>query len=157
MIVKCTKCDVVEDITGENLELLAKMISLYNPKPRSSDYVAILSIIKGDCIDRERHIFSFDEFFMQDIDDMIYQHGEAIERLKIYNGDLLKTEENINKNLSDIKELEARAKEIEGKIEKLQEDKDNIRKEIDNIGISISDIKAKLHNLTGIDDINIWI
>jgi predicted RNase H-like nuclease (RuvC/YqgF family) len=156
MIVKCTKCNVVEDITGENLELLAKMISLYNPKPKSSDYVAVLSIIKGDCIDREKHVFSFDESFMQDIDGIIHQHEEAVNRLSTCNGDLLKTDENINKNISEIKELEARAKEIESKIEKLQGDKDNITKEIDNIDISILDIKTKLQNLTGIKDIKIW-
>lgn len=156
MRVKCTKCNMAEDITGENLELLAKMISLYNTKPKSSDYVAILSIIKGDCIDREKHVFSFDESFMQDIDSIIHQHEEVMNKLNICNGDLLKTDDNINKHISEIKELEAKAKEIESKIEKLQGDKDNITKEIDNIDISMSDIKTKLQNLTGIKDIKIW-
>lgn len=156
MRVKCTKCKMVEDITGENLELLAKMISVYNSRPKASDYIAVLSIIKGDCIDREKHIFSFDESFLQDIDSLRQQYEEITNKRNICDGDLLKTDENINRYIADIKELEAKAKEIDGNIEKLQKDKEGIIKDIDDIDISVSDMMSKLQNLTGIKDIKMW-
>lgn len=156
MKVQCVKCKAVEDITGENLALLAHMISMYNTRPKASDYTAVLSIIKGDCTDREKHVFSFDESFYKEIDDMRNQYEEFVERQNICNGDSLKIDDEVDKYLSDIKELDAKAREIEDKIDKLRGDKDNKIKEIESIDTSISDITSKLENLTGIKDIKIW-
>lgn len=156
MKVKCTKCNIVEEITDENLALLTKIITVYNPKPKASDYVAVLSIIKGDCLDRDKHVFSFDESFMQEVDDIRNQYEEATNKRNIYNGDVLKADDDINRCLSEIKDLEAKAREIESTIDKLQKEKGDKIKELENTDSSISDIMTKLENLTGVKDVKMW-
>lgn len=156
MKVRCINCKVVEDISGEDLTLLAHMITRYNQKPKTSDYTAILSIIKGECKDGKRHTYVFDESFYSDIEDIRNKHEEFEKMTNICNENISRIEGDINRHMSEIKDLEAKARELELDIEKLQGEKDSNVGEIKNLDVSLSDIISRLENLTGIKDTKIW-
>lgn len=142
MRVKCTRCNIEEDISEDDVKLLAHVVKKYNPKPKPGDYMAVLSIIKGYCMNGEKHIYIFDESFDQDIADTLREYKDAVLLDAVRKDVMTKLEDHI-------KSLEANIKDLEKKKECAVAEK--------NAGdLLVDNIKLKFIKLTGTDDTEMW-
>lgn len=142
MKVKCTKCQLEDDVNEEDVKLLAHVVKKYNPKPRPGDYIAVLSIIKGNCTDGDKHIFIFNGPFCQDVADTIKEHEDAIKQN-------VERKVALNKICTQIEETINVLKGFEKK-------KEYILTEMTAGGMLADDIKLKFLKLTGTEDMEIW-
>ena len=142
MKVKCTKCQLEDDVNEDDVKLLAHVVKKYNPKPRPGDYMAILSIIKGNCSDGEKHLFIFNGSFDQDVATTIKEYNDAIKQnveIKIA----------LDKVCIHIEEASNVLKELEKK-------KEYMLAEMAAGGLLIDNVKLKFFKLTGTEDMEIW-
>lgn len=142
MRVKCTKCNLEDDINEDDVKLLAHVVKKYNPKPMPGDYMAVLSIIKGNCTDGEKHLFIFNGSFCQDIAATIKEYEDAIKQN-------VERKVTLDKVCIQIEETSNTLKEFEKK-------KEYILAEMAAGGILIENVKLKFFKLTGTEDMSIW-
>ena len=141
MKVRCTKCKLEDDISEEDIKLLAHVVKKYN-KPKPGDYMAILSIIKGNCTDGDKHLFVYNGSFNEDVTNTIKEYLDAVAKdveIKIA----------LDKVCSHIEEVNNSLKEFEKK-------KEYMMAEMSAGGILIDNIKLKFFKLTGTEDMEIW-
>ena len=142
MKVKCTKCQLEDDVNEDDVKLLAHVVKKYNPKPKPGDYMAVLSIIKGNCSDGEKHLFVFNGTFGQDVAITIKEYKDAIKQnveIKIA----------LDKVCTQIEETSNVLKELEKK-------KEYMLAEMAAGGILIENVELKFFKLTGTEDMEIW-
>jgi hypothetical protein len=142
MKVKCTKCRLEEDVNEDDVKLLAHVVKKYNPKPRPGDYMAVLSIIKGNCSDGEKHIFTFNGSFGQDVAATIKEHEDAIKQ-------------NVERKIA-LDKVCVQIEETANALKEVEKKKEYILAEMTAGGILIDNIKLKFFNLTGTEDMEIW-
>ena len=141
MKVKCTKCELDDDVSEDDVKLLAHVVKKYN-KPKPGDYMAILSIIKGNCTDGDKHLFVYNGSFNEDVTNTIKEYLDAVAKdveIKIA----------LDKVCSHIEEVNNSLKEFEKK-------KEYMMAEMSAGGILIDNIKLKFFKLTGTEDMEIW-
>ena len=142
MKIKCTKCQLEDDVNEDDVKLLAHVVKKYNPKPKPGDYMAVLSIIKGNCSDGEKHLFVFNGTFGQDVAITIKEYKDAIKQnveIKIA----------LDKVCTQIEETSNVLKELEKK-------KEYMLAEMAAGGILIENVELKFFKLTGTEDMEIW-
>lgn len=149
MKIKCVKCKLTDSLTEEDIKLLSHVVKRYNQKPSPTDYTAVLSIIKGNCTDNNKHLFIFDESFDKDIADTIKEYRDAIVANTTRKGNLEKIISQINETTNQIKALQSTLGELDKK-------KEYTVSEISTGGILIDNIKLKFEKLTGTTDIDMW-
>lgn len=142
MKVKCEKCQLEDDVNEEDVKLLAHVVKKYNPKPRPGDYMAVLSIIKGNCSDGEKHVFVFNGSFDQDVESTIKEYEDAIRQN-------VERKVALDKVCTQIEDASNILKEFEKK-------KKYLLAEMSAGGILIDNIKLKFLKLTGTEDMEIW-
>lgn len=142
MKVKCTRCELEDDINEEDVKLLAHVVKKYNHKPKPGDYMAVLSVIKGNCTDGEKHLFIFNGSFNEDVANIIKEYQDAIAKnveIKIA----------LDKLCIQIEEKSNALKELEKK-------KEYMLAEMTAGGMLIDNVKLKFLKLTGTEDMEIW-
>lgn len=142
MKVKCEKCQLEDDVNEEDVKLLAHVVKKYNPKPRPGDYMAILSIIKGNCSDGEKHAFILNGTFCQDVVDTIKEYNEAIKQ-------------NVERKIT-LDKVCLHIEETSNVLKELEKKKEYILAEMTAEGILIDNVKLKFLKLTGTEDMEIW-
>lgn len=142
MKVKCAKCQLEDDVNEEDVKLLAHVIKKYNPKPRPGDYMAVLSIIKGNCSDGEKHLFIFNGSFDQDIATTIKEYEDAIKQ-------------NVERKVA-LDKVRTQIEEASNTLKEFEKDKEYLLAEMSAGGILIDNIKLKFLKLTGTEDMEIW-
>ena len=142
MKVKCEKCQLEDDVNEEDVKLLSHVVKKYNPKPRPGDYVAVLSIIKGNCSNGDKHLFTFNGSFDQDVVTTIKEYNDAIKQN-------VERKITLDKVCIQIEETNEVLKELEKK-------KEYILAEMTAEGMLIDNIKLKFLKLTGTEDMEIW-
>ena len=142
MKVKCTKCELEDDVNEDDVKLLAHVVKKYNHKPRPEDYSAILSIIKGNCTDGGKHLFIFNGSFCEDVANTIKEYEDAIAKN-------VETKIALDKVCFHIEEVDNSLKELEKKREYMMA-------EMAAGGILVDNIKLKFLKLTGTEDMEIW-
>ncbi len=142
MKVKCEKCQLEDDVNEDDVKLLAHVVKKYNPKPRPGDYMAVLSIIKGNCADGEKHLFIFNGPFDQDVATTIKEYEDAIKQNVVIKIALDKVCAHIEETSNALKELEKK--------------KEYMLAEMSAGGILIDNVKLKFLKLTGTEDMEIW-
>lgn len=142
MKVKCAKCKLEDDVNEDDIKLLAYVVKKYNPKPKPGDYMAVLSIIKGNCTDGEKHLFMFNDSFIEDVADTIKEYQDAIAKNA-------ETKLALDKICIQIEETSNVLKGFEKK-------KEYMMAERSAGGILIDNVKLKFLKLTGTEDMSIW-
>ena len=142
MKIKCTKCGIEEDISEEDIKLLAHVVKKYKAEPNPADYLGVLSIIKGDCNDNGKHIFIFDESFEQEVVNTIKEYQDAISKNVEWHTAL----EKISNQIIGINNM----------LEDLEKNKEQVLAEMSAGGILIDNVKLKLLKLTGCEDTEMW-
>lgn len=142
MKVKCTKCNLEEDISEEDVKLLAHVAKKYNPKPRPEDYMAILSIIKGDCPNGEKHLFTFNGSFCQDITNTIKEYEDAIRQ-------------NVGRKIA-LDKICSQIEDTSNELKEFEKNKEYVLAEMRAGGMLIENIRLKFLKLTGMEDMSIW-
>ena len=142
MKVQCEKCELEDEINEEDVKLLAHVVKKYNPKPKPGDYMAILSIIKGNCVDGEKHLFIFNGSFCEDVAETIKEYQGAITKN-------VETKIAFDKVCFHIEDTSNVMKELEKK-------KEYMMAEMSAGGILIDNIKLKFFKLTGTEDMEMW-
>lgn len=142
MKVKCAKCNLEDDVNEDDVKLLAHVVKKYNPKPRPGDYMAILSIIKGNCTDGEKHIFIFNGSFDQDVTTTIKEYEDAIKQ-------------NVERKVA-LDKVGIQIEETSNTLKEFEKKKEYMLAEMAAGGILIDNIKLKFLKLTGTEDMEIW-
>lgn len=142
MKVKCEKCQLEDDINEDDVKLLAHVVKKYNPKPRPGDYMAVLSIIKENCTDGEKHVFIFNGSFDQDVAITIKEYEDAIKQ-------------NAGRNVA-LNKVCLQIEEASNVLKELEKNKEYILAEMSAGGILIDNIKLKFLKLTGTENMEIW-
>lgn len=143
MKVKCIKCETVEDLSKEDIEFLISILRKYNSGDIvPSDYISLLSVVKGRCTDDKKHIFIYDEEFTKNVADLI----------DLYNN-LCADNAAREKELSEIlQKIENYKKEI-GELSKSRYDK---IAEVDDINAKINKVLKTFEETTGTNDVKMW-
>lgn len=149
MKIKCVKCQLQDSLGEEDIKLLAHIVRRYNPKPRPGDYTAVLSIIKGNCTDSNKHLFIFDELFDKDVADVIKEYKDAINANVVRKVSLEKVANQIIETTHQIKSLQSTLGELNKK-------KEYMLSEMSTGGILIDNIQLKFERLTGTTDVDMW-
>lgn len=142
MKVKCEKCQLEDDVNEEDVKLLAHVVKKYNPKPRPEDYMAILSVIKGNCTDGEKHIFVFNGPFCKDVLGTIKEYNDAIKQ-------------NVERKVA-LDKVCTQIEEISNALKELEKNKEYMLAEMAAGGILVDNVKLKFLKLTGTEDMEIW-
>jgi len=142
MKVKCEKCQLEDDVHEEDVKLLAHVVKKYNPKPRPGDYMAILSIIKGNCTDGEKHLFMFNGSFDRDVAVTIKEYNDAIKQ-------------NVERKVV-LDKVCVQIEETSDTLKELEKNKEYILAEMAAGGMLIENVKLKFLKLTGTEDMEIW-
>ena len=142
MKVKCAKCQLEDDVNEEDVKLLAHVIKKYNPKPRPGDYMAVLSIIKGNCSDGEKHLFVSNGSFCKDVAVTIKEYEDAIRQ-------------NVERKIA-LDKVCTQIEEASNTLKEFEKNKEYILAEMAAGGILIDNIKLKFLKLTGTEDMEIW-
>lgn len=142
MKVKCEKCQLEDDVHEEDVKLLAHVVKKYNPKPRPGDYMAILSIIKGNCTDGGKHLFMFNGSFDQDVAATIKEYNDAIKQ-------------NVERKVV-LDKVCVQIEETSDTLKELEKNKEYILAEMAAGGMLIENVKLKFLKLTGTEDMEIW-
>ena len=141
MKVKCTKCELDDDVSEDDVKLLAHVVKKYN-KPKPEDYLAILSIIKGKCTDGEKHIFIFNGSFNQDVTNTIKEYQDAIVK-------------NVERKIA-LDKVCVQIEETSNSLKEIEKKKEYILAEMAADGMLIDNVKLKFLKLTGTEDMEIW-
>ena len=142
MRVKCTRCELGDDVNEDDVKLLAHVVKKYDPKPKPGDYLAVLSIIKGNCTDGEKHLFIFNGSFNEDVANTIEEYQDAIAK---------NTE---TKTVLD--KVCAHMEEVSNSLKELEKKKEYMMAEMTAGGILIDNVKLKFFKLVGTEDMEIW-
>lgn len=142
MKVKCAKCNLEDDVNEDDVKLLAHVVKKYDPKPRPGDYMAVLSIIKGNCTDGEKHVFIFNGSFDQDVATAIKEYEDAIKQ-------------NVEKKVV-LNKICLQIEETSNVLKELEKKKEYMLAEMAAGGILIENVKLKFFKLTGMEDMEIW-
>ncbi len=142
MKVKCIKCNILEELKDEDVKLLAYAVKKYNPEPDPVDYLSVWSIIRGNCTDKEKHIFIFDELFDKDVADTIKEFNDAI----ISNNERKAAFEKVCHQIDETTKI----------LKDLEKKKTYALAEMSAGGMLIDNIKLKFVKLTGMEDMTIW-
>lgn len=142
MKVKCTKCQLEDDVNEDDVKLLAHVVKKYNPKPRPGDYMAILSIIKGNCTEGEKHMFIFNGSFDQDVANTIKEYEDAIKQ-------------NVERKIS-LDKVSTQIEDTGNILKEFEKKKEYILAEMAAGGILVDNVKLKFLKLTGTEDMEIW-
>lgn len=135
MKVRCAKCKLEDDISEDDVKLLAHVVKKYNPKPSPIDYLGVLSIIKGNCEDGYKHTFIFNESFDQEVAEVIKEYNDAIVQ-------------NVERKVA--------LEKIENTLKDLEKKKEYAVAEMNAGGILIENMKLRFLKLTGTEDMEIW-
>ena len=142
MKVQCTKCELEDDVNEDDVKLLAHVVKKYNPKPKPGDYMAVLSIIKGNCTDGEKHLFVFNGSFGEDVTNTIDEYQDAITK-------------NVERKVA-LDKICIQIEETSNVLKGFEKKKEYILAEMAADGILIGNIKLKFLKLTGTEDMEIW-
>ena len=142
MKVKCTKCGLEDDVNEDDVKLLAYVIKKYNSKPKPEDYMAILSIIKGNCTDGEKHLFMYNGSFCEDVADTIKEYQDAITK-------------NVERKIA-LDKICLQIEETSNVVKGFEKKKEYILAEMTADGILLDNIKLRFLKLTGTEDMEIW-
>lgn len=142
MKVRCTRCKLDDDISEDDVKLLAHVVKKYNTKPRPVDYMSVLSVIKGNCTDGEKHIFMFNESFDQDVANTIREYEDALAK-------------NVDRKVS-LDKVCIQIEETTDVLKELEKNKEYLLAEMAAGGMLIDNIKLKFLKLTGMEDMSIW-
>jgi Mg2+ and Co2+ transporter CorA len=140
MKIKCTICNTEEVLDREMVEEIAGIINRYNLK--AINYIKLLNMIRGKCLDSDEHSFVFDDAFIKEIGNIVdkdKKDASEIEKL---------VKENTVSN-RELTEFEAKIKETKAKLEA---NNDRIKGLLKNHEECLDEIMG----LTGIKDIGIW-
>lgn len=137
--VKCSICGK-EESNKELIKEVAGIIEKYNLK--SEQYLTLLNVMSGKCLDSDEHSFLFDNEFLKDVTGIT-------EKYKVDIAEIVNLEEN-DKNLA--KEL----KEIDLKIKELNLKRESDEQRIKNIQTDILMYLGELENSTGYNKISNW-
>ena len=140
MIIKCVQCDIVKELSKEDIDKIKSINE--DGIPRSTDYLEIFNITKGKCKGQKRHTFMFEASFSNSVQNMINSYNNmASERAK------------------DEKELSGTNEEIinlENKLKNAKEKKDSLTENIKKSDIDIENILQEFEKMTGDKNIDIW-
>lgn len=142
MKVKCEKCQLEDEINEDDVKLLAHVVKKYNPKPRPRDYMAVLSIIKGNCSNGDKHMFIFNGSFDQDVADTIKEYEDVIKQ-------------NVERKVA-LDKIHIKIEEASNVLKELEKKKEYLLAEMSAGGILADNIKLKFLKLTGTEDMSIW-
>jgi hypothetical protein len=142
MKVKCEKCQLEDDINEDDVKLLAHVIKKYNPKPRPGDYMAVLSIIKGNCSDGDKHLFALNGSFCKDVAITIKEYEDAIRQ-------------NVGRKIA-LDKVCIQIEETSNNLKEFEKNKEYLLAEMSAGGILIDNIQLKFLKLTGTEDMEIW-
>lgn len=142
MRIKCVKCNIVEELKKEEIDNLVCIAKTYTHEISPTDYIAILSIIKGRCTDGKKHLFVYDDIFTNDVADLIAEHNKLHEKIEVME----------KESLEVIQKIES----LESEICDLNKKKDGIVKGIEEVNIAINNVMDIFENKTGIREMKIW-
>lgn len=140
MKIKCTICNTEEVLDREMIEEIAGIINRHNLK--AINYIKLLNMIRGKCLDSDEHSFVFDDSFIKEI-------GNIVDKDK---KDAYEIEKLIKENTASVRELtelEAKIKETRAKLEA---NNDRIK----GLSKNHEEYLDEIMGLTGIKDINMW-
>lgn len=149
MKIRCAKCKIDDTLSEDDIKLLAHIVKRYNPNPRPGDYTAVLSIIKGNCSDGNKHLFIFDEEFDKAVVDILKEYKDTIAVNVARKETLEKLCILIVETTNQIKSLESALKDFEKK-------REYTIAEMKAGGILIDNIRLKFSKLTGTEDTEMW-
>lgn len=142
MKVKCEKCKLEDEISEDDIKLLAHVVKKYNPKSKPGDYMAVLSIIKGNCEDGDKHKFIFDESFNQEVEEVIKEYEDAIAK-------------NVERKIA-LEKICNHIIEANNVLKELEKKKEYALAEMNAGGILVENVKLKFLKLTGTEDMAMW-
>lgn len=142
MKVKCEKCKLEEEISEDDIKLLAHVVKKYNPKSKPEDYMAVLSIIKGNCEDGDKHKFIFDASFDQEVAEVIKEYEDAIAK-------------NVERKIA-LEKICNHIIETNNILKELEKKKEYALAEMNAGGILVENVKLKFLKLTGTEDMAMW-
>ena len=142
MKIKCTKCNIEEDISEDDVKLLAHVVKKYKPKPNPTDYLGLLSVMKDNCKDNGKHIFIFDEYFDQEVVNTIKEYNDAIAK-------------NIEIKVA-LEKIANQTVDVNNALKDLEKKKEYVVAELNAGGILIDNIRLKFMKITGTEDMSIW-
>lgn len=149
MKIKCAKCKIEEPLNEEDVKLLGHIVKRYNSKPSPTDYTAVLSIIKGQCTDGNKHLFIFHEDFDNDVANLIQEYNNAITAN-------ITRKENLEKIQIQTIETAEQIKNLQSALEELDKKKEYTISEMSTGGILIENLKLKFEKMTGSDSVEMW-
>lgn len=137
--VKCSICGK-EESNKELIKEVADIVEKYDLK--SEQYLTLLNVMSGKCLDSDEHSFLFDEEFLKEIVGITEKH-------KVDTAEIIKLEENEKTLLKELNELELKIKEVTSKI--------NVNKDrIKNIQLEILIYLKEIEDSTGYSKIGNW-
>jgi predicted nuclease with TOPRIM domain len=142
MIVKCIRCESVEELSPEEIERLINIAKTYGEDVGPNDFIGILSIIKGKCTDGKKHLYIYEETFSKHVADIIAEHDKLCENNSAK-----------EKELSDTLQ---RIEDLKNEIKNLGEKRDDTIKEIEDINRITNIVKITFEKVTGTQDMKIW-
>lgn len=140
MIVKCVECEVIKEISKEDINKIISMTE--DGISKSRDYLEVFNITKGRCINDGRHTFIFEESFFANVQDLINKHNDALLKCRGGEGELAKTDEYIV--------------ELENKLKNAKENKEKLIENITSLGNEIDKTMQEFENITGNKNIDMW-
>lgn len=142
MKVKCVRCDLEDDISEEDVKLLAHVVKKYNLKPVPGDYMAVLSAMKENCTDGEKHEFILNGSFCQDVECTIKEYDDAVRQ-------------NIERKIV-LDKVCLQIDDTNNVLKELEKKKEYLLAEMNAGGMLIDSVKLKFLKLTGTENMSIW-
>ena len=142
MIVKCIKCESVEELSQEEIERLVNIAKTYGDDISPNDFIGILSIIKGKCNDGKKHLYIYEDKFSKHVAKLIEEHRELCEN-------------NASKE-KELSETLQRIEDLKNEIKNLGDKRDDTIKEIEDINRVTNIVKITFEKVTGTQDMTMW-
>ncbi len=142
MIVKCIRCESVEELSQEEIERLVNIAKTYGDDISPNDFIGILSIIKGKCKDGKKHLYIYEDTFSKHVAKLIDEYKQLCEN-----------------NASKEKELSdtlQRIEDLKNEIKNLGDKRDDTIKEIEDINRITNIVKVTFEKVTGTQDMAMW-
>lgn len=149
MKTKCIFCKLEEEQIDEQTKILTTALKL-NPNAKSTDYLEILSIVKGPtCSNGKRHKFMFHEEFNKNVGQLVTEQKTLEDKIKVNTEE----DEKLRQKIVDIGEQ--MKKLADSRIEAIEK-RNTVINEISTFEREIEHGKQSLKELTGTDNFEMW-
>lgn len=156
MIVKCIKCETEEELGEEDTKLLGHVVRRYNSNPKPDDYLLVLNIIKGDCTDKNKHIYIFHEAFDKTIANLIKEHNDLCATNATRDKTISDIDSSMNVIKVNIEDFKSKITALESQLKECIRKKEGTTTEIKGAEVLINETNLKFERLTGTLDMKMW-